>query len=177
MSGATDALSSLGSDLTFSMSWAVATELLDAAHEQQMSDAELISVVLGVFLVLNAFPTEGEGLATAFASVIRTVSDVAHCLRACVVPPTASIASPKAGSPEQGAAKGESTGAVSGRGVLSLVCLFITIFKRISISIVVQLLAASVRTDQPLRSVRLLTLLSVAVFFLFLESTSKSMRL
>ena len=37
---------------------------------------------------------------------------------------------------------------------------------------VVQLLAANVRTQQPLRVVRVLTLLSVAVFFLFLEATA-----
>ena len=35
-----------------------------------------------------------------------------------------------------------------------------------------QLLAAHVRTQQPLRVVRVLTLITLAVFFLFLESTA-----
>ena len=58
-------------------------------------------------------------------------------------------------------------------GVVAFLGLFVSIFQRISVSIVVQLLAANVRTQQPLRAVRVLTLLSVAVFFLFLEATGK----
>ena len=39
-------------------------------------------------------------------------------------------------------------------------------------SICVQLIAANVRVQQPLRAVRVITLLGVAVFFVFLESTA-----
>ena len=56
--------------------------------------------------------------------------------------------------------------------MLAFLAVFVSIAQRISISLVLQLLAANVRTHQPLRSVRILTLLSVAVFFLFLESTA-----
>ena len=56
-SGAADALSSLGGDLTFSVSWSVATELLDAARETQLGEAELIAIVLGFSVVLGALPT------------------------------------------------------------------------------------------------------------------------
>lgn len=57
-------------------------------------------------------------------------------------------------------------------GFLAFVNLLVDIARRISISITVQLLAANVRAKQPQRSVRIVSLLSVAVFFLFLEATS-----
>jgi len=50
--------------------------------------------------------------------------------------------------------------------------LLIDIAQKISVSISVQLLAANVRTLQPLRAVRVVSLLTVAIFFLFLEATS-----
>ena len=57
-------------------------------------------------------------------------------------------------------------------GFLAFVNLLIDIARRISISITVQLLAANVSARQPQRAVRIVSLLSVAVFFLFLEATS-----
>jgi len=57
-------------------------------------------------------------------------------------------------------------------GLLQFVSLLVDISKRIAVSLTVQLLAANVRAKQPNRVVRIVSLLSVAVFFLFLEASS-----
>lgn len=144
--GATDALSSLGGDLTFSVSWSVASELLDAAKEAQLGEAELIAIVLGLSIVLSALPT---GVAFAHSEALKLWRAVArtHPL-------------------------GDARPAAPSSGIISFLGLFVSIFKRISVSIVVQLLSANVRAKQPLRLVRVLALLTVAVFFLFLEATA-----
>ena len=63
-------------------------------------------------------------------------------------------------------------GAKEPSGILEFITLLVRMAQRISISICVQLLASNVRSRQPLRSVRVVSLLGVAIFFLFLESTS-----
>ena len=57
-------------------------------------------------------------------------------------------------------------------GLMQFVALLVDIAKRIAISLSVQLLAANVRAKQTNRAVRIVSLLSVAVFFLFLEASS-----
>ena len=57
-------------------------------------------------------------------------------------------------------------------GVFEFAILLFNMAQRISLSICVQLLASNVRSRQPLRSVRIVSLLAVSIFFLFLESTS-----
>ena len=59
-----------------------------------------------------------------------------------------------------------------GSGLASFAALLVDIARRIAISISVQLLAANVRAKQLNRAVRIVSLLSVAVFFLFLEASS-----
>ena len=53
---ASDALSALGGDLTLSISFAVAHELLDAARDAELGEAELIGIVLSTSIVLSALP-------------------------------------------------------------------------------------------------------------------------
>ena len=57
-------------------------------------------------------------------------------------------------------------------GLVAFAALLVDIARRIAISLSVQLLAANVRAKQPDRAVRIVSLLSVAVFFLFLEASS-----
>lgn len=61
------------------------------------------------------------------------------------------------------------------RGLTQFVKLLVDISRRICISLAVQLLSANTRTGQTDRSVRILSLISVAVFFLFLEATGTMM--
>jgi hypothetical protein len=82
-------------------------------------------------------------------------------------------AGPDDASPDDASPDGASpTVATPSVGLLTFVKMFVAIFQRICVSIAVQLLAANVRVEQPLRVARVLTLLSVAVFFLFLEATA-----
>jgi len=58
------------------------------------------------------------------------------------------------------------------RGLLEFISLMLSIAQRISLSISVQVLAYSVKVNQPSRIVRVTTLLGVVVFFVFFESAA-----
>ena len=143
MSGPTSAaLGALGSDLAFSVSFGIARELLDGAREAQISDEELIAVLLGLSVVFAALPD-------SFSSAYRELQKKRWFGM----------------MPDAGRSEVTS-------GLLAFVNLLVDIARRISVSICVQLLAANVRARQPQRAVRILSLLAVAIFFLFLERTS-----
>jgi hypothetical protein len=144
-------LTSLGGDLTLSISWAVANELLAAAKDAELSESELIGAVLCLSIVLSGLPGLLSILLNESASTLRLV--VAGATPAIADPPNAQPPTTK-------------------RGVLAFFELFVRVAQRISVSICVQLIATSVHAQQPIRSVRVITLLGVAVFFVFLESTS-----
>lgn len=144
---ASDALSALGGDLTLSISFAVARELLDAAKEAQIGEAELIGIVLTVSIVLSALP---NALWLARTEVAAAWA-VSRGRRPRFTPdPTDADRS----------------------GLLAFLALFVKVAQRIVMSICVQLIAANVHVTQPLRTVRVFTLMGVAVFFVFLESTA-----
>tara|TARA_Y100000389_G_scaffold31394_1_gene26592 strand:- start:797 stop:1243 length:447 start_codon:yes stop_codon:yes gene_type:complete len=58
------------------------------------------------------------------------------------------------------------------QGFAQFAKLLLDITRRICVSLAVQLLSANVRTRQTDRAVRIVSLVSVAIFFLFLEATS-----
>jgi hypothetical protein len=145
MSATAGALGSLGNDLAFSVSYNIASELLDAASEAHLSEEELIGIVLGLAVVLSSVP-----------SAVRAVWAELKRWRVRVSPDTAGKDPP---------AEGRS-------GITEFAGLLVDIAQRISVSICVQLLASNVRSRQPLRAVRVVSLLAVAIFFLFLESSS-----
>lgn len=146
MSATTGALGSLGSDLAFSVSFGIARELLDAANDSDLSEEELIGIVLAISVVLTAIPSSVRSVRAELAKMRRTVKD------------------------DSGKENGASDAPTS--GIFEFFTLLVRMAQRISISICVQLLATNVRSRQPLRSVRVVSLLAVAIFFLFLESTS-----
>jgi hypothetical protein len=143
MSDASIALGALGSDLAFSVSFGIANELLAAATEAGVSEDELVAVVLALSVVLAALP--------------RSVHIATRELQAREL---------------FGWKRPDAAQTVDAGGLAAFIGLLVDIAKRISVSIAVQLLAANVRAKQPLRAVRIVSLLSVAVFFLFLEATS-----
>lgn len=138
------ALGSLGSDLSFSVSFGIGRELLDAAQEAQMSEDELIASVLIVSIVMTALP--------------RTFRSMSKLLRQ-----SGWLGNP---TPKPHPLSATESGLVAFFGLL------VDIAKRIAISLSVQLLAANVRAKQANRAVRIVSLLSVAIFFLFLEASS-----
>ena len=140
------ALTAVGSDLAFSVSFAIAQELLNAATEAHLSEEELISLVLALSIILSAIPPSIKGVRLELER----------------------RASRDAKRQDESLKKSET----SQSGLLEFLLLLVGMAQRISVSVCVQLLASNVRTRQPLRSVRIVTLLAVAIFFLFLDSTS-----
>ena len=146
------ALGSLGSDRAFSVSLGIAHELLDAANEAHLTEDELIAIVLAVSVLLAALPSTIWALRKQYVYIMRA----------------------RSGS-DKDANKEKSDGSareVEPSGILEFCTLLVRMAQRISLSICVQLVASNVRSRQPLRSVRVVSLLAVSIFFLFLESTS-----
>lgn len=144
---ATDALSSIGSDLSFAVSFAIANELLAAAREQQLEDSELIGIVLLTSIFLSALPKALVVFSRELTKLVAIVRGIPY-----------SEESNSKGATEQ--------------GILGFAAFLLQIFQRISLTVTIQLVTASVQTAQPLRSVRLLSLLSVLFFFVFLRQTA-----
>lgn len=116
---------------------------MDAAQDAQLSEDELIASVLTLSIVMTAAP--------------KLLSKFVHELRVRGVCGL-SLKPHKLSSTES--------------GIVAFGALLLDIARRIAISLSVQLLAANVRARQPERVVRIVSLLSVAVFFLFLEASS-----
>lgn len=155
MSATAGALGSLGNDLAFSVSYNIASELLDAANEAHLSEEELIGIVLGLAVVLASVPSAVRGV---WAGLKRCSARMLKRWRVRVRPATPD---PDPTPPPDGLS-----------GIAEFAALLVGIAQRISVSICVQLLASNVRSRQPLRAVRVVSLLAVAIFFLFLESSS-----
>jgi hypothetical protein len=140
MSGTSAALSSLGSDLSFAVSFAIAGEVLAAAAEAQTSDDEVVAIILVTSVVALALPRAAQVLFV----------ELARGKNANKVPRD----------------DGE------GDGLTAFFALLFSMLQRVLLSVVVQLLAANVRAREPLRSVRILSLLALSVFFVFVSGTS-----
>tara|TARA_B100000767_G_scaffold109933_1_gene105206 strand:- start:208 stop:735 length:528 start_codon:yes stop_codon:yes gene_type:complete len=170
-------MSSIGSDLSVSVSFNIARELLDAAHDEQLEEDELIALVLGFAVVLTA-------LNARIGSALRTRQDVA--VSSAQAEARAVVADLKS---EKGDVSTKFDDAVleafvndsgrralakvaSRRTALDFVALLVSIGQRIATAIAIQLLASSVRSQQPSRIVRTLTLTALSVFFVFVESVS-----
>jgi hypothetical protein len=169
-----DALTSLGSDLAFSVSYAIASELRLSAADSGVSDHNLIAAVLVFSIVLSALPAsihQGARLARReWPAVRQRLAQSAPSLLRVVeyvlgrTPPTnvAVGVGVGVGEPTRVATKNAS--------LVEFVELLVSIARRIAMSLLVQLVAATAVARQPLRLSRILSLLSVAVFFLFLQS-------
>jgi hypothetical protein len=138
------ALSNLGADLSVSISFSVANEFIGAARDSQMGDDELVAVLVTIVVVVTSAKRLVDRLSKWIAS---------------------------------GAAKKADDGALvpheeEQRGLLEFISLMLSISQRIALSISVQVLAYSVKVNQPSRMVRVTTLLGVVVFFVFFESAA-----
>ena len=170
------ALTSIGSDLSVSVSFQVASELLDAAGETDMREDELVGLVLGVAIALSALKkllvyTREERRRSVLEGVeklaeeqflrrgdekLLTGEEKKH-LDECVH--TAKLR--------------EETRLRSERSLLDFTLLFMSIATRIAFAVTVQLLAASARARQGSRGARILSLMGLAAFFVFVESSAE----
>lgn len=141
------ALGSLGSDLAFAVSFAVAGEVLAAASENNVADDEVIAGLLAVTIVASALPRASHlvwELAATRGKKSKIVED---------------------GGEEDLAKEGDN-------GLKQFLSLLLTMVQRILLSTAVQLLANTARAREPLRTVRIISLISVSVFFVFVTGAS-----
>jgi hypothetical protein len=190
MSDTAVALGSLGSDLAFAVSFAIAGEALGAAQEAQISEDELIGIVLVISVVCSALPRSamivlreleklgcfGSLGGAAPAPSVQTPAPApasAALLRAIGRNPKLS-SDPLAGKGADKGARSDGKGEypAEASGLAAFLTLLVSMAQRILISVAVQLLAANVRAKQPLRSVRIVSLLGVSVFFTFVQAGS-----
>lgn len=162
-------LSGIGSDLSISVSFSIANELLAAAEDEQLTSDELIAIVLGFAIVLTAIQSR---LGVYISERRFKLANEARSKW-------------EDHAPVSGATEEETRLKVSlrnklleselekkskERGLLDFLYLLVSISQRIAVAICVQLLAASVRSNQESRFVRTLSLIALATFFVFLES-------
>ena len=165
-------LSSIGSDLSVSVSFNIASELLDAAKDEQIATDELISLVLGFAIIFSAVQAR---LNKALDDRRKAVVEKARSKARARVSQLKELHGEALGGlftegfvhSAEHAAVQELTTKRSGIDFLALV---VNILQRILVAISVQLLAASVRSQQESRLVRTVSLIGLAIFFVFVES-------
>ena len=167
-----DMLSSIGSDLSVSVSFNIARELLDAAEDEQLAADELISLVMGFAIILTAVQSR---LNRALDDRRKAVMERARSgARAQVGELKKLHGEGLAGLFTEGFVHAAEHAAVSElatkRSGLDFLALVVNILQRILVAISVQLLAASVRMQQQSRLVRTVSLIGLAIFFVFVES-------
>ena len=142
------ALNSLGSDLAFAVSFAVSAEVLAAADEAQISADETVGIVLIISVLLTALPRSAMIALNEFSRL--------------------GVFGPK---PKDSSVRETKTGGEQS-GLAAFLTLLVSMLQRVLLSVAVQLLSTNVRSKQPLRSVRIVSLLAVAVFFVFISGGS-----
>jgi hypothetical protein len=165
-------LSSIGSDLSVSVSFNIASELLDAAKDEQIAPDELISLVLGFAIIFSAVQAR---LNKALDDRRKSVLDKARSKARARVAELKETYGEQVGALfTEGFVHAAEHAAVSElatkRSGLDFLALVVNILQRILVAISVQLLAASVRSQQESRLVRTVSLIGLAIFFVFVES-------
>ena len=150
---ANTAFSALGSDLTVSISFSVALEFVGAAREAQLTDDELTALLVAIVIaVTSAKGFCDKQIALALAREREIIKK------------------------ESGDESSNLVLSTGNRGLLEFVSLLLSILQRIGLSVSIQVLSLSVRASQVARWSRILTLLGVVAFFVFLESAAVSRR-
>ena len=164
-------LSSIGSDLSVSVSFNIANELLEAAHDEQLSEDELISLVLGFAIIFSAIQSRlHKALGERRAAVAKSARSKAREAVAKLAKTNSELSSMLDESFLREAERTAVEELANKRSSLDFIALLVSICQRILVAISIQLLAASVKAQQPSRLVRTVSLVGLAVFFVFLES-------
>ena len=169
---ATNALASIGSDLSVSVSFQVASELVDASREVQMQDAELIGIVLGLSVAFSALLSllsyrRAEQHQSFKARVTKQAEEeVMH------EPDEAFAADGGRDAFVKRCVALEIKRFEEERSVTDFLILLVQISARISFSLTVQLLATSARSRQTSRTGRVLSLVGLSIFFTWIHAGS-----
>ena len=166
-----DALSSIGSDLSFAVSFAIANELLAGAREQQIDDSELSGILLVMSVCASATPRVLYALGKFGIKGLQMVREKL-IPSSNPLPPADSNKQPTKKEEPKETAENEKRTNERPSGLLGFLAFLLQILQRISLTVTIQLVTASVQASQPVRSVRILSLLSVLFFFVFLKSTA-----
>lgn len=165
-----------------SVSFNIARELLSAANDEQINEDELIGLVLGFTIVFAALQAR---LSTELGRRrVRLVADAKQAARDRVLSLRAqlTVAGGENGVLLQRVTEEFEESFVNEAGrvavekladrrsILDFLFLLVSICQRITVAISVQLLAASVKAQQPSRLVRTVSLVGLATFFVFVES-------
>jgi hypothetical protein len=165
-----------------SVSFQVASELLDAAQETDMREDELVGLVLGVAIALSALKkllgyARAERVESALAAVEERAEkqfDPARFAKAGSKPqPLTDSEKVQVKECIAIAIATEERRLKSEKSLLDFALLFASIATRIAFAVTVQLLAASARARQASRGARILSLMGLAVFFVFVESSAE----
>ena len=163
-------LSSIGSDLSVSVSFNIANELLEWSNDAQLGQDELIALVTGFAIVFSALQARTEAL---LRDRRRLVVARARAEAAEIVEELRAMGPSWEKQGELYIKEAERSALAKlqdRRSALDFGALIVSICQRIFLAISIQLLAASVRTQQPSRLVRTISLVGLAVFFVFVES-------
>jgi hypothetical protein len=153
---AASALSSIGSDLSISVSFQVALELVAGAEEASLKDDELVGVVLAVAILLAALKS----------TLVFMRSERHRKLEAQVRKQAESDWNPNKGPKREYVERFTAENRrASERSLLDFAILFVSIASRIALSTTVQLLASAARGRQTTRAARVITLVSLSLFF------------
>lgn len=149
--------------------------MLDAAHDEQISEDELIGLVLGFSIVFTALQSR-----VRTTLVKRRVDAVKRAKKEAQARNDEALSALARSDPNAAEAVKEAMlEAVEHRtlhkledrrSMLDFLHLLVGICQRICVAISIQLLAASVRAQQPSRLVRTVSLIALAAFFVFVES-------
>ena len=166
MAGTGSALSSIGADLSVSISFSVANEFIAAARESQMGDDELVAVL--VTIVVGVTSTRG-----LFSRWIKELDATSSTRRYESAKTDALNRGLTEDDAEAFAVTTRNSTDGSQRGLLEFMLLLLSIAQSITLSICVQVLAFSVKNNSTTRVLRVTTLLGVVVFFVFFESATQ----
>tara|TARA_Y100000389_G_scaffold15289_1_gene13539 strand:- start:1213 stop:1785 length:573 start_codon:yes stop_codon:yes gene_type:complete len=156
------ALTAIGSDLSVSITFQVAAELLDAASEKQLSEEVLVGLVLGLAVVFSALRSLLRDSIARRRKEFKASSDAAALKMA---EQRGLSESAKVELIEQCAL--DTNAKLAERGALEFAEVLIDIVVRISFGVSVQLLASSARARQTSRAARVLSLSGLGLYFLW----------
>lgn len=159
---ATASISAISSDLSVSISFVIANELVDAGRDEGLRNDELAAVLVAIVV-----------LVTAARSMVDRMSGSALEHESARVRTLAKAKAAELGL-DADASKAFVDAAVeetvARKGVLAFMSELLSIAARISLSVTIQVLAVSVSATGSSRLLRVGTLLSVVFFFLFFEA-------
>ncbi len=167
------ALTAIGSDLSVSLTYQVASELLDAAREEQMQEDELVGIVLGLAVVFSALRALLQDAVVKRRRRVQAVG-VAEAERLSKDLETKGVSEKELIRFRERCKSEALAKSANEKSALEFVLVIVSIGVRICFGVSVQLLAASARARQTSRSARVISLVSLSVYFLWLESGSDS---